>query len=32
MIANNTTGDVNITSSNPEVATATGANSISRCV
>ena len=29
MIANNTTGDVNITSSNPEVATATGANSIS---
>ena len=29
MIANNTTGDVNITSSNPEVATATGANNIS---
>lgn len=29
MIANNTTGDVNITSSNPEVATATGADSIS---
>ena len=29
MIANNTTGDVNITSSNPEIATATGADSIS---
>lgn len=29
MIANNTTGDVNITSSNPEVATATGGDSIS---
>lgn len=29
MIANNTTGDVNITSSNPEVATATGVDSIS---
>lgn len=29
MIANNTTGDVNITSSNPEVATATATNSIS---